>query len=628
MKTKVFAKRYSAGVAVFIFTFVGFLVLFCPGLSSAASIITGAGSGGGPHVRSFDEIGDVEDEPDKLMAYANSYRGGVRVATGDIDADGEDEIITGTGENGGPHLRVFEKDGTQRGIEFFPFDSKFRGGMDVAAGDFDDDGKEDIAVSQFSNGQAWVKVYRYNTAKTVLFEANVFGNIECGATVAMGDVDDDGKDELIVGAGTGGGPLVRVYDYNENSQTGTLKPIQFFAFAETTRTGVDVAAGDTDDDGKAEIAVSQLKNGQAWVKVYRYNNEQTVLGNWNAYGDPAVGANIDMIDIDDDDEAEIITGAGNGGGPQVRAFEEDGTLSEEMDDFFAYDSKFRGGVDVAGFTEESTYTSPWNVEGEKIIAEPHFFDVSVVQLSDGRYRMYGELYGSIKSYVSDDGLDWRAEAGTRMESAAFPYVTGITGGWRMFYVPAGGGLEQNQFLSAVSSDGLTFTQEDGIRYTAGSECDTISGPRIIELDNGSSRLYYTGVSGSGSSERSDIFSAVASDGLNFTHENGMRINSTVSPLIGSRAAHAFPIENSAGEIELYFAGATGNGGGIFSAVSNNGLDFTINPYPQIQELGNSISPQDPYIIETGNNWRMYYGLYRGAEVVTESGIYLADKATD
>ena len=312
------------------------------------AIITGAGPTGSPHIRAFDSSGQVEAYPSQLFAYGEDYRGGVRVATGDIDADGIDEIITGTGENGGPHLRVFEKYGTQRGIEFFPFHPDFRGGMDVASGDFDGDGKEDIAVSQFSNGEAWVKVYQYNTQKEILFEANVFGSAKSGATVAMGDVDLDGVDELIVGAGTGGGPLVRVYDYKASDKTGTLKPIQFFAFAQTTRTGVDVAAGDVDGDGKAEIAVSQLKNGQAWVKVYRYNDSKTVLGTWNAYGTPEVGANVDMVDLNGDGLMEILTGAGDGGGPQVRGFNTDGTSVASINNFFAYHANFRGGVDVAG----------------------------------------------------------------------------------------------------------------------------------------------------------------------------------------------------------------------------------------------------------------------------------------
>ncbi|MFH2104785.1 MAG: FG-GAP-like repeat-containing protein [Parcubacteria group bacterium] len=335
---------------VFVFIIVIFVWFFGFNSVLAASLITGAGAGGGPHVRSFTTSGVVETNPDKLMAYAEDYRGGVRIATGDIDSDGVDEIITGTGENGGPHLRVFEKDGTQRGIDFFPFDNSFRGGMDVASGDFDGDGKEDIAVSQFSKGQAWVKVYKYNSARTVLFEKNIFGSPECGATVAMGQLDSDASQELIVGAGTGCDTDVHTYDYNSSNLEGTQKPISIYAFTggvdEPIRSGVDVAAGDIDGDGKDEIAVSLLKENLPWVRIFRYNSEQTELGVFKAYGDYTIGTNVEMADIDADGLAEVLTGAGPGGGPQIRAFEYDGTVIDTLNNFFAYDENFRGGVDV------------------------------------------------------------------------------------------------------------------------------------------------------------------------------------------------------------------------------------------------------------------------------------------
>ena len=60
----------------------------------------------------------------------------------------------------------------------------------------------------------------------------------------MGDVDQDGKDEVIVGAGEGGGPQIRVFEAN-----GERKPIQFFAFHPSSRSGVDVAAADVNGDG-------------------------------------------------------------------------------------------------------------------------------------------------------------------------------------------------------------------------------------------------------------------------------------------------------------------------------------------------------------------------------------------
>ncbi len=309
-------------------------------LSEYNSIVTGAGVGGGPHIRAFTTGGEAESDPDKLFAYGEDFKGGVRVALGDVDADGEDEIITAPRAGGGPQVRIFEKDGTPRGIDLWPFDLDFRGGIDVAAGDIDGDGKDEIAVIQASQGQALVKVYRYNVAREIVGEWNAFGDFEGGGSIAMGDIDADGRAEVIVGAGEGGGPQIRVFEAD-----GTLKPIQFFAFHPDYRGGIDVAAGDIDGDGKDEIGVCQMKE-QSWCKVYRYNSGQTIIGEWKAFADFPVGGLIDMGHIDDDGQAEIIVGAGNAGGPQVRAFKAEGLAIRETN-FFAYDENFRGGVDVA-----------------------------------------------------------------------------------------------------------------------------------------------------------------------------------------------------------------------------------------------------------------------------------------
>ncbi|MFH2104625.1 MAG: S8 family serine peptidase [Parcubacteria group bacterium] len=308
---------------------------------NSISIITGAGPGGGPQIRAFNDSGVSTGL--NFFAYDQSFKGGTRVTTGDIDADGQDEIIVGAGTGGGPQIRVFESDGQAKPIQFFAFHPDSRTGVDVAAGDVDGDGKDEIAVSQLANGEAWVKVYRYDDGQTIMGEWLAFpAGVNSGATVAMGDVDRDGLAEVIVGAGTGGGPQVRVFEYN-----GEVKPIQFFAFHPDSRTGVDVAAGDVDGDGKDEIAVSQLANGEAWVKVYRYNDEQTVITAFRAYSRGVMsGANIDLIDVDSDGETEIVTGAGNTGGPHVRAFEMYEPITSTS--FLAYGNYFRGGVDVVG----------------------------------------------------------------------------------------------------------------------------------------------------------------------------------------------------------------------------------------------------------------------------------------
>ena len=107
-----------------------------------ADIITGAGPGGGPHVHVFSGV-DLH-ELDSFYAYSPLFAGGVRVAAGDVDGDGRADIITGAGPGGGPHVRVFSGVDLHELASFYAFDPTFAGGVSVAAGDIDGDGHSDI----------------------------------------------------------------------------------------------------------------------------------------------------------------------------------------------------------------------------------------------------------------------------------------------------------------------------------------------------------------------------------------------------------------------------------------------------------------------------------------------------
>lgn len=303
-------------------------------------ILSGAGFSGGPQVRIFDQLGNLTHPG--FFAYEEHVRNGVKVAAGDVDGDGVDEIITGTGNGSGPHVRIFESDGRVQSPGFFAYEEHFRGGVNVASGDLDGDGVDEIIAGAGVGGGPHIRVFDKDgnpklTAGFFAFSPFFRG----GVTVAAGDIDNDGVDEIIAGAGTGGGPHIRMFEGD-----GRLMPNSFFAFHPDSRTGVDVAAGDFDSDGQDEVVASQLANGEAWIKVYQYNDEKTILGEFRAYGEGVeTGANITAADVDGDGRAEIITGPGYGGGPQVRIFEVNG--APILNSFFTYADTFRGGTYVA-----------------------------------------------------------------------------------------------------------------------------------------------------------------------------------------------------------------------------------------------------------------------------------------
>src|SRR5438477_54410 len=70
-----------------------------------ADIVVGAGAGGGPHVQVVS--GATGAGLASFFAYSTAFTGGVQVAAGDIDGDGKADIITGAGAGGGPHVQVF-----------------------------------------------------------------------------------------------------------------------------------------------------------------------------------------------------------------------------------------------------------------------------------------------------------------------------------------------------------------------------------------------------------------------------------------------------------------------------------------------------------------------------------------
>jgi hypothetical protein len=82
-------------------------------------VITGAGPGGGPHVRVF--TGTGQDTGVGFFAYPAGFTGGVRVAAGDLTGDGQAEILTAAGPGGGPHVRAFTGAGAPTVLSFFAY---------------------------------------------------------------------------------------------------------------------------------------------------------------------------------------------------------------------------------------------------------------------------------------------------------------------------------------------------------------------------------------------------------------------------------------------------------------------------------------------------------------------------
>ena len=166
------------------------------------------------------------------------FRGGVTVAAGDVNGDSVPDIVAGTGPGGGSLVAVF--DGvTRAAIQSFLAFPGFSGGVSVAAGDVNGDGRDDIIVGVAVNGH--VKVFSgANNALLASFFA--YPGFTGGVSVAAGDVNGDGRADIITGAALNG--HVKVFDGATNALL-----TNFFAYPGFTG-GVNVAAGDVNGDGR------------------------------------------------------------------------------------------------------------------------------------------------------------------------------------------------------------------------------------------------------------------------------------------------------------------------------------------------------------------------------------------
>ena len=102
-----------------------------------ADIITGAGAGGGPHVRAFSLAGGTPTEVASFYAYDPAFPGGVWVAAGDVTGDGLAEIITGAGPAAGRTCAPSAwRTAPTEVASFYAYNPAFTGGVTVAAADF------------------------------------------------------------------------------------------------------------------------------------------------------------------------------------------------------------------------------------------------------------------------------------------------------------------------------------------------------------------------------------------------------------------------------------------------------------------------------------------------------------
>ncbi|MFH0853664.1 MAG: VCBS repeat-containing protein, partial [bacterium] len=296
-------------------------------------IVAGTKADGGPQVTAWNPQGEIQVN---IMAYLPEFRGGVRAVMADVNGLGADEIVTVPYSAGGPHVRIFKQNG-QVLANVFPYALAFRGGLSLDTGDVDGDGIDEIIVAPTSGGGPQVRVYKYSNGNLNLY-ASFFAypeGLRSGLKVFAGDVNGDGRDEIVTATKAGATPHVRTFDGQGNVLG------QFFAFPLAYRGGVNVTLADYNGDSSDEIVVTPAAMGGPQYRVLKFDG--TLIKQAFAYNQNwRLGLVSGVGDVDGDNEMEIILAPSNGG-PHIQVFGPDGLEHQ----FMAYDPAFRGGLEIA-----------------------------------------------------------------------------------------------------------------------------------------------------------------------------------------------------------------------------------------------------------------------------------------
>ena len=309
-----------------------------PPIKEQRLIALSAGPGGTPMVRLFQDHKGLDSTD--FMPYDATFRGGVRVALGDVNGDGVADIVTAPGPGMPPLVRVFDGRDLSLINEFMAYDPKWLNGVFVAVGDLNGNGRCEIITGADSGGTPHVRIFDGRTGKFLRDFMAYDRNFSGGVRVATGDVNGNGAVNIITAPGQGMPPLVRVVDVR------TLRPIgEFMAYDPKMNGGVWVTAADMTHDGRAEI-ITGADQGGPHVRIFR-GLRGDVLFQFFAYDTSfGNGVRVAVHDVNRDGKLDIITVPGPGVPVLVRVF--DGRRDfAQVQEFVGLAGDFRGGGFIA-----------------------------------------------------------------------------------------------------------------------------------------------------------------------------------------------------------------------------------------------------------------------------------------
>lgn len=303
--------------------------------TATRNIVLAPDKGLAPEIQILDAKGKQES---KWLAYNAKFTGGVNLAIGDVNGDGVKEIVTAPKAGGGPHVRIFNKDGVILS-EFMAYNAKFTGGVNLAIGDLDNDGKAEIITAPLSNGGPHVRIFDWQgnlRQQFFAYEDKFTG----GVNLAIGDLDQDGQNEIVTAPAAKYKPEIKTWNFSAQ------KLSSFLAYDAKMLDGVKLSVGDVNADAWPEIATAPAVNQKMDIKFFSSKGRDK--GQFLAYNSQfKAGAELVVADLSGDTWPEILTLAHKGSVAVLKVYDH---LGLEKDSFYLSNKDDKNGYQFAILT--------------------------------------------------------------------------------------------------------------------------------------------------------------------------------------------------------------------------------------------------------------------------------------